>query len=319
MKKTVWIPLLAAFAATFASGCTAIERGAINGSIKSAFLEINTPDGGLTKLADDLYTYKWFGYRTAFVTTPEGVIVFDPLNADAATKLSQEIARVAPNPAVRYVVYSHNHADHEEGAKRLGGSPVIVAHAIAAREIAARPDPEIVAPTETFDGEEKEITLGGVTVKLLHVPGAHTDGMVMVHIPHRKALYTVDMIAVKMVPPFGAPYNSYHGVLAAIDRMQALDYETVIPGHGRVGTKQDVTDFGVLLRDMEAALKKASVEQGMSPMRGNPAALENPKVGQVLFAATDALAPKYKDWQGWDHNSLQALEWVFLYGMYMNE
>jgi len=151
------------------------------------------------------------------------------------------------------------------------------------------------------------------------VAGAHTDGMVMVYIPHRKALYTVDMVAVKMVPPFGSPFNSYHGVLAAIDRMQALDYETLIPGHGRYGTKQDVTDFGVLLHDMESALAKASVDHGMSPMRGNPAALTNPKVGEVLFAATDALQPKYGSWQGWDHNSLQALQWVFLYGMYMNE
>jgi len=311
--------LAAAAITTLVTGCTAFERSAINGSIKSAFLEINTPDGGLTKLADDLYTYKWFGYRTAFVTTPEGVIVFDPLNADAAAKLSREIARVAPNPSIRYVIYSHNHADHEEGARKLGGSPVIIAHANAAREIAERPDPEIAPPTETFDGEEKKVTLGGVTLTLLHVPGAHTDGMVVVHIPHRKALYTVDMIAVKMIPPFGAPFNSYHGVLAAIDKMQALDYQTVIPGHGRYGTKQDVTDFGVLLRDMDAALRKACVEEGMSPMRGNPSALGDPKVGQVLFAAMDALEPKYRDWQGWDHNSLQALQWVFLYGIYMNE
>jgi len=39
----------------------------------------------------------------------------------------------------------------------------------------------------------------------------------------------------------------------------------------------------------------------------------------VLFAATDTLAPKYHGWQGWEHNSLQALQWVFLYGLYMNE
>jgi len=42
-------------------------------------------------------------------------------------------------------------------------------------------------------------------------------------------------------------------------------------------------------------------------------------VGEVLFAAMDALAPKYGAWQGWDHNALQALQWVFLYGIYMNE
>ena len=137
--------------------------------------------------------------------------------------------------------------------------------------------------------------------------------------PHRKALYAVDVVAVKMVPPFGSPFNSYHGVLAALDRLQALDYTTIIPGHGQCGTKQDVPDFAALLHDMEAALSKASQDQGMWPMRGNPAALAHPKVGEVLFAAMDALKPKYGEWQGWDHNSLQALQWVFLYGIYMNE
>jgi glyoxylase-like metal-dependent hydrolase (beta-lactamase superfamily II) len=143
--------------------------------------------------------------------------------------------------------------------------------------------------------------------------------MIAIHIPHRRTLYAVDMIAVKMVPPFGSPYNSYHGVLSAIDRMHAIDYDTVIPGHGRIGTKQDVTDFATLLHNMQFELRAASIREHMSPMRGNPAAIEDPKVGQVLFAAMDALEPKYKDWQGWDHNSLQALQWGFLYGLYMNE
>src|SRR5262249_6922081 len=145
------------------------------------------------------------------------------------------------------------------------------------------------------------------------------EGMVVIHIPHRRALYAVDFVAVKMVPPFGSPFNSYHGLLAGIDRLQTLDYQTVIPGHGQVGSKQDVADFATLCRDMESGLKKASVDNGMWPMRGNPAAIQNPKVGEVLFAAMDALEPKYHGWQGWDHNALQALQWVFLEGVYMNE
>jgi glyoxylase-like metal-dependent hydrolase (beta-lactamase superfamily II) len=140
--------------------------------------------------------------------------------------------------------------------------------------------------------------------------------MILVHIPHRRTLYTVDMAVVKMLPAFGSPFNSYHGVLAAIDKMQSLDYDIVIPGHGQCGTKQDIADYASLLHDMEAALRRASAEHGMSPMSGNPAALENPKVGEVLFAAMNALEPKYRDWQGWGHNSLQALQWVFLYGTY---
>jgi glyoxylase-like metal-dependent hydrolase (beta-lactamase superfamily II) len=319
MLRYVATALVILVASAVSTGCQWFERSAIDGSIRSGFLEINTPGEGVTKLADDLYTYKWYGYRTAFITTPEGVIVFDPLNDDAATKLAREIARVAPNPTIRYVIYSHNHADHTQGARRLGGNPVIVAHATAAKLIAERPDPEVAPPTETFEGDEKDITLGGTTVKLLHVPGAHTEGMLVIQIPHRRALYAVDFVVVHMVPAFGSPYNSYHGVLGAIDKVQALDYDTLIPGHGPVGTKQDATAFATLLRDMESSLKDAAVAHGMFPMHGNPAAVEDPHVGEVLFAAMDSLAPKYHEWQGWDHNALYALNWVYLYGLYMNE
>jgi hypothetical protein len=106
-----------------AVGCMTFERGAIDGSIKSAFLEINTPDGGLTKLADDLYTFKWYGYRTAFVTTTGGVIVFDPLNADAAAKLSREITRVDPNPTIRYVSTVTTTRTTKRGRGNSGVSP----------------------------------------------------------------------------------------------------------------------------------------------------------------------------------------------------
>ena len=310
---------LACAVAFAAAGCQWFERRAINGSIKDAFLEINTPGVETTKLADDLYTLKWFGYRTAFITTSEGVIVFDPLNADASRQLAAAIRRVAPNPTVRYVIYSHAHADHTEGARELGGTPIILAHERTAREIAERPEPEIVPPTETFSDETHDVTLGGVTVHLVHIPGAHGEGMIAAYIPHRRALYAVDFVVVKMIPPFGSPFNSYHGVLAALAKLQTFDYDTLIPGHGRVGTKQDVTAFATMLTDLATAVRDASKKEGMWPTRGNPKALADPKVGEVLFAATDALAPKYGEWQGWEHNSLQALQWVFLYGLYMNE
>ena len=43
--------------------------------------------------------------------TPAGVIATDPINADAARWLRAEIARRFNQP-VRYLVYSHDHADY---------------------------------------------------------------------------------------------------------------------------------------------------------------------------------------------------------------
>lgn len=253
------------------------------------------------------------------MTTPEGVVVFDPLSAEVATLLLQQIKAVAPNPAIRYVIYSHHHADHVEGAKALGGSPVIVAHANTARDILSRPDEQIVPPSEVFDSKTHSVTLGGTTIELIHIPGAHTDGMVVSYLPAQRALVEVDMAMVKMVPPVGAPYSSFHGTIAAIEEMQKLDYDLVIPGHGAAGTKRDIADYLVLLRAMDQELRRAATAEGLTRFHGDSTFFSDPKVGAILFRAVDAPEPQYAGWQGFDHHMLQGLQWAFFYGVYMNE
>lgn len=130
-------------------GCTTIKRAAIRSEFRKTFATVK-PGTDVTKLADNVYSFRWLSYRTAFVTTPEGVIVFDPLNDDAAHGIADAIRRVAPNPEIKYVVYSHFHRDHASGARSLPGHPIIVAHANAARELALRSLPEVAPPTETF-------------------------------------------------------------------------------------------------------------------------------------------------------------------------
>ena len=63
------------------------------------------PDDEITKLADDVYLFRHQFHQAIFLTTPEGVIVTDPISAEAATWLRAEIAKLTDKP-VRYVVYS---------------------------------------------------------------------------------------------------------------------------------------------------------------------------------------------------------------------
>jgi hypothetical protein len=132
-------------------------------------------------------------------------------------------------------------------------------------------------------------------------------------------LVEVDMGMVKMVPPVGAPYSSFHGTIGALEEMQQLDYAIAIPGHGATGTKQDITDYLTLLHEMDGALRTASKAEGLSRFHGDSSFFTDPRVGQILFQAVDSLEPKYGAWQGFDHHMLQGLQWAFFYGVYMNE
>ena len=217
-------------------------------------------------MAPGVYSYRWLSYRTMFVTTPDGVILFDPLNEDAARGLAAEIARVAPNPEIKYVVYSHFHRDHASGARVLPGHPIVVAHANAARELAARSLPDVLPPTETFSGEEHELRLGGTLVRLIHLPESHTDGLLMAYLPAQKVLFEVDLVWPHQLPPPGVPDMAFDGVRRSTEQMLALDFEHLVPGHAGLGTKADIEAYHAFLADLEAAFRVALAAHGMSDL-----------------------------------------------------
>ncbi len=87
----------------------------------------------LSKVADCVYSFRYFIHRNMIVITDEGVVVSDPLNPNAAKAMMAEIKKLTDKP-VKYVIYSHNHWDHIAGAKifRDAGAE-IVAHELAAQ------------------------------------------------------------------------------------------------------------------------------------------------------------------------------------------
>ena len=67
------------------------------------------------KLTGDVYYARWDDYLSAFMVTPEGVVLVEPVGVEFATWLKGEIAARFKVP-VKYVIYSHSHADHASGA-----------------------------------------------------------------------------------------------------------------------------------------------------------------------------------------------------------
>ena len=55
---------------------------------------------------------------TWFMVTDEGVIVADPISEGVAKAMLLEIRKVTDKP-IRYLLYSHEHADHASGGQML--------------------------------------------------------------------------------------------------------------------------------------------------------------------------------------------------------
>jgi len=205
----------------------------------------------ITQIAGDLYRFQNNFHFSVFLVTPEGVIATDPINAEAAAWLKSEIAERFGKP-VKYLIYSHDHADHISGGEVFADTATIVAHDNAKRTIIGENRPTAV-PHVTFS-DRMTIELGGKRVELAYVGPSHSDNMIVMNFPAERTLFVVDIVTVKRLPYQTFPDAYFPGWMEALKRVEAMDFDILAPGHGELGGKQDVADHRRYLEDLYAAV-----------------------------------------------------------------
>ncbi|HEU5407707.1 MAG TPA: MBL fold metallo-hydrolase [Nitrospira sp.] len=236
------------------------------------------PDDEITKLAGDVYLYRHQFHQAIFITTPKGVIVTDPISSDAATWLKAKIKTLTDQP-VRYVIYSHHHDDHITGGSVFADQASFVSHAAAREKILQASDPKTPAPDLTFT-DRMSIDLGGKHVELIYTGKNHSDNSLVVLLPQNKLLFAVDFIPVETVAYRTMSSDYPDDWIESLKRVERLDFETLVPGHGKIGKKEHVRQFRGYLEDLRAAVEE-QVRKGAS--------VEEVKKTVQL--------PKYEQWQ----------------------
>ncbi len=181
-----------------------------------------------TKIADGVYSFRYRGHRSLFVTTSEGVIVTDPINTDAAPLMMKEIRKLTAQP-IKYMLYSHEHRDHASGGRifKDAGAQVI-SHEKCVAELSKNPD--AVVPDVTFK-DRHSVTLGGKTIEMMHFGTTHSPCTVIMRLPQDKLLFAVDTFTPKSVLHRFIRGNFFN-TLAMLKEMQNLGADRVAPGHG---------------------------------------------------------------------------------------
>lgn len=243
-----------------------------------AAAQSSRPDDEITKLADDVYLFRHQFHQAIFITTPKGVIVTDPINADAAAWLNAEIKKLTDQP-VRYVIYSHHHNDHITGGSVFAGQAIFVSHALARPNILQAADPTTPVPDLTFT-DRMSIDLGGTQVELIYTGKNHSDNSLVMLLPQRKLLFAVDFIPVETVAYRTLKSDYPDEWIESLKKVEQLDFEVLVPGHGKIGRKDHVRLFRGYLEDLRAAV------------------LEHVKQGRSLEETKQAVRlPKYEQWQ----------------------
>jgi metallo-beta-lactamase class B len=139
------------------------------------------------KVFDNVY---WVGTKinSAWaIKTSEGIILLDTMyNYAAETEIVDGLKKLGLDPAtIKYVIVSHGHGDHDEGAKMLQdryGTRVIMGAADWDAITKANNMPGGVPKRDIVATDGQKVTLGDETVTILLTPG-HTLGTLSMIFP----------------------------------------------------------------------------------------------------------------------------------------
>lgn len=188
----------------------------------------------------------------ALRVTPEGLILVDDKFPNHVEGIMENVHAVSSLP-VRYVLNTHHHGDHVSGnvIVRQMGIDVIGHKNIRANfiRIAQPGEPNIV-----FDNEAS-VFLGGVEVRMLYLGRGHTNGDTVVYFPDLKVVHAGDLVIDGMpVIDYGAGGSAVEFV-RTIGALLDVDFDILIPGHGRLMNKDDVVAYKARFEEMNRRMQ----------------------------------------------------------------
>jgi cyclase len=231
----------------------------------------------------DLYLIAGEGGNVAAYATPDGVILVDDMFDRNHDEIMRQVKSITDKP-IKYVLNTHQHDDHAGGNDKMLPVAEIIAHRnVRANLIAKRqpfyedtPGTPIGLPRVVFSNE-LSVFLGGKEVHAGYYGRGHTNGDAVIYFPELKTVHTGDLFLI--LPPRTAQASSAPrppGVPIFVDYSQggsflewsktldgllALDFDTVIPGHGPISTKAAVVKFRADLVTMRDRLRDL-IKQG---------------------------------------------------------
>ena len=205
------------------------------------------------ELAPGVYSYEqlrsageeMFTTVSLIVVTDEGVLVADGQGSVEETeRLVAHVADITDEP-ITHVVIGSDHGDHTGGNTAFPEGVRYYAHPTSAAALQATADrqeadqPAFPVATDIVE-DTTVLALGGRTIEILFLGRAHTGGDLSVYLPEERILFMSEAYLHRVFPAMRSAFPSEW--VAMIERAQAMDVETYVPGHGFVDTPEILED-----------------------------------------------------------------------------
>ncbi|MDP6951648.1 MAG: MBL fold metallo-hydrolase, partial [Alphaproteobacteria bacterium] len=177
--------------------CFLFLLAALLASLPAVAAAQDAPERAITQIAGDVYRFQNQFHYATFLVTDEGIVATDPINPDAATWLKAQL-KERFGKTVRYLIYSHDHADHIAGGEVFADTATVIAHENAYRHIVDEDRPTAV-PDVTFS-DRMTLRLGGKTVELVYLGRNHGDSSIVTVFRDARVAFAVDFVTVDRLP-----------------------------------------------------------------------------------------------------------------------
>jgi len=254
---------------------------------------------GLKEIGDGLYAYLqpdggWGWSNAGLVSDSDETLLIDTLfDLHLTEQMLAEMRRAVPGAAhIGTLVNTHANGDHCYGNQLLGGARIVATERTSA-EMGELPPAamaalveqapnmgtlgefflrcfgafdftgiEPVLPSETFSGE-MSLQVGSRQLHLLELGPAHTMGDTIAWLPAERVLYSGDILFNGAHPiAWVGPVSNW---IAACERIESLDPEVIVPGHGPLAELADVRETKAYFEYLYEQARLTHAE-GMTPL-----------------------------------------------------
>jgi len=212
------------------------------------------------------------GGNIAVLMGSDGTLIIDSGYATSRAKITAALTKLGHGP-IKHLVNTHWHFDHCDGNEWMHeDGAMILAHENTKKHLATTtrvegwdftfpPSPPDAIPSEVF-ADEKTLHLNDSTIALKSYGPSHTDGDVSAYFAEAEVLHCGDTWWNGHYPfiDYSTGGNIKGMINAAESNLAKVNDKTiVIPGHGKIGGKAELTEYRdmlVTIHDRVATLKR---------------------------------------------------------------
>ena len=226
------------------------------------YLQVRSID--VERITGDLHVLRGMGGNVAVLKTSAGTVVVDsmtlPLQGARIVSVAKELTGAEPV----LLINTHYHLDHTHGnpafdpGTRVLSTERTLLHLKALDAAFWSGEAASLLPNETFT-DRQTLNVGNKTIELVHAGRGHTDGDLVVLFSNERVVHMGDLLFRDHYPNIDLEAGgTVTGWPATLERVLALDFDRVIPGHGPTTDREGTRQFQRFLTQLSTLAAEAA-------------------------------------------------------------